>query len=90
MRRITGEKLYLFKVENYHKFYVNLKLISVRNLSDLAVSNNHNQHTREQVFLGWVGLPCVPYELFIIVISLYAKISHIRPFHPHLYTNCFA
>lgn len=87
MRRITGEKLYLFKVENYHKFYVNLKLISVKNLSDLAVSNNHNQHTREQVFLGWVGLPRNTYELFNIVILLYAKTSHISLFYPYLHMN---
>ena len=45
---------------------------------------------REEFVLGWVGLPCVPYELFYMVISPYRKTSYISLFLPHLYMNQIA
>ncbi len=48
------------------------------------------QVARELFVLESYGLPNDTYELFYMVILLYAKTSQISLFHPYLYTNCFA
>ncbi|CCE77452.1 hypothetical protein WALBB_480003 [Wolbachia pipientis wAlbB] len=40
--------------------------------------------------MGWDDLPSDIYELFYVVILLYAKTSYISLLSLNLHTNCFA